>query len=122
MLVLLLQLTVVAAGTFSGTRVFSANAGSPGVRDFVDVSFTPATEIPIGGSIDIVMPSYTGIQSGWNFETPAGAWQTPATGAATAESIAFNAGSRTVTIVTASNAIAVGAAQVIRGAPGAVDL
>ena len=112
---LLLQLAAVSfAGSFSGSTVFNTNTGSPGVKDFADVSFTPATEIPVGGSIEIVMPQLTGVQSGWSFESPAASWTTPSTGAATAQSTTWVPSTRTLTIVAATNAIAGSAPQVLR--------
>ena len=81
------------------------------------MTYTPAGKIPIGGSIEIVMPDLnvgTGVQEGWEFiGTPATTWSAPAAGAAAEQSSTWTTGQRKLVIVTATNAIAAGVQQIM---------
>ena len=59
------------------------------------------------------MPAQTGLQSPWSFESPVALWAQPSTDAATAESLAWNATTRTLVMIVATNDISAGVPQVI---------
>ena len=80
----------IAAGSFTGARSFDTGTDTPGVKDTATLSFTPTGTIHVGGSIEIVMPALTGLQSPWSFETPSASWTTPSADAATAESTTWD--------------------------------
>jgi hypothetical protein len=103
----------IAANTVGAltTITFATDTDSPNYKDTASASFVAAGTIPIGGKIEIQMPTPAGRQAGWGFDAqPAIAFSAPAASTtANGDEGAWDATNKVLTITTATAAIAEGA-------------